>query len=441
MTGFTSGYGGAIYELSYSALSTDTVTFSGNLADKGAFYLSPNPSMTQAQYDTLVATHNSNILNTTSLSAPFIISTQYSDYAYNNYDIDLNSGAQGNTITINYYRESISPANLLHTETLTKVSPFATREKAIISNPNMGVDWLSKYQPSDCNAALLPSGLSTLIGNIPVTIDVIYQPKEKYTLTFESNGGSPVAAIDNIIDGGRVNAPTEPTKNGYIFAGWYKEIGLTTSWNFDVDVVTSNVTLYAKWLKETLPKTLYSVTFNSNSGSPIGPLNDIEEGNAITSPQEPTKDGYVFAGWHKEPELLFTWNFDIDVVTDNITLHAKWTKDIPSPKILYTVTFNSNGGTHVASLYNIEKGKVITAPQKPTKNGYEFSGWYKEEALISIWDFNKDIVAGNITLHAKWSKQDLPKNWDSTRLYTLLMLLSGSGLLAFTSFYRRKNNF
>jgi uncharacterized repeat protein (TIGR02543 family) len=68
----------------------------------------------------------------------------------------------------------------------------------------------------------------------------------KYSVTFNSNGGSTVSAQE-VSSGGLVTRPADPTKSGYTFGGWYKEVGLTTAWNFASDTVTSNITLYAKW--------------------------------------------------------------------------------------------------------------------------------------------------------------------------------------------------
>ncbi|MDR0828537.1 MAG: InlB B-repeat-containing protein [Prevotellaceae bacterium] len=70
-------------------------------------------------------------------------------------------------------------------------------------------------------------------------------------------------------------------------------------------------------------------------------------------------------------------------------------------KEIYVVTFNSNGGSNVESVAAVE-GKKITAPANPTKNGFAFAGWYKEDALTTAWDFKKDVVNSNITLYAKW---------------------------------------
>lgn len=68
----------------------------------------------------------------------------------------------------------------------------------------------------------------------------------KYTVTFESNGGSDVEAIE-VESGKTFAAPTAPTRSGFAFDGWFKEAALTNPWVFETDKVTSDITLYAKW--------------------------------------------------------------------------------------------------------------------------------------------------------------------------------------------------
>lgn len=71
-----------------------------------------------------------------------------------------------------------------------------------------------------------------------------------HTVNFESNGGTAVDSIVDISDGSTINAPVEPTKDGYKFDGWYKDVDLKTPWDFTNDTVNSDITLYAKWTKE-----------------------------------------------------------------------------------------------------------------------------------------------------------------------------------------------
>lgn len=70
---------------------------------------------------------------------------------------------------------------------------------------------------------------------------------EKYTVTFESNGGTVVEKITEVPHGTTISEPEAPVKSGYIFAGWFKDIRFSRQWVFVSDKVTSDTTLYAKW--------------------------------------------------------------------------------------------------------------------------------------------------------------------------------------------------
>lgn len=137
------------------------------------------------------------------------------------------------------------------------------------------------------------------------------------------------------------------------------------------------------------------VTFNSMGGSPVE-SKTVPENTKVTAPAAPTRKGYDFAGWYRENIYLNAWNFAAYAVTNDMTLYAKW---IP----LYTVTFNSQGGSAVPGK-TAEFGAKITAPAPPTRAGCYFEGWYKnaECSMDALWDFGNDKVLGNTTLYAHW---------------------------------------
>ena len=84
---------------------------------------------------------------------------------------------------------------------------------------------------------------------------------------------------------------------------------------------------------------------------------------------------------------------------------ATETPDGGSPTTYYTVTFNSMGGSKVASV-QVAAGTKIAAPATPTKDRYNFSGWYKDAGRTTAWDFSTDVVNGDITLYANWVGED-----------------------------------
>ena len=77
--------------------------------------------------------------------------------------------------------------------------------------------------------------------------------KTTYTVTFNSRGGSAVAA-QTVEKGARVTEPSAPTLEGYTFAGWYTDEACTTQWNFATGVVDRNLELYAKWNEIEVPE-------------------------------------------------------------------------------------------------------------------------------------------------------------------------------------------
>ena len=134
--------------------------------------------------------------------------------------------------------------------------------------------------------------------------------------------------------------------------------------------------------------------FNSNGGTGVTPQALIA-GEKAVKPQDPTKEGYTFAGWFKDVELENQWDFETDTMpADDLTLYAKWSTNA------YTVTFNSMGGSTIAS-QQVNKGAYAVKPDDPVRKGYTFIGWYKDSNLQTEFHFTESIT-DNITLYAKW---------------------------------------
>jgi uncharacterized repeat protein (TIGR02543 family) len=208
-----------------------------------------------------------------------------------------------------------------------------------------------------------------------------------YTVTFHSNGGSAVA-YQTVGEGGTAREPSKtPTSDGFVFSGWYSDEAPATVYDFDTPV-TGNIDLYAKWLL------IFTVTFDSDGGSAV-PSQTVAGGEKATRPDNPTKDGFGFVNWYDNEECIEP-HYDFDTpVTADITLYAKWSSTT------YTVTFHSNGGSAVADQTVGEGGTAREPSQNPTRDGFEFDGWYSDEALTTVYDFDTPVTA-NIDLYAKW---------------------------------------
>lgn len=149
---------------------------------------------------------------------------------------------------------------------------------------------------------------------------------QKYTVTFNSQGGSEVAP-QAVYAGEKIVKPANPTKEKEYFVDWYKEAECTNVWDFENETVSQDITLYAKWTS-----IAYTVTFETNGGSAIE-AQLVPEGTFATKPvPAPTKEGYLFEGWYTEQNMTNLFDF-YTPITKDITLYAKW-MDISS------ITFN-----------------------------------------------------------------------------------------------------
>ena len=128
-----------------------------------------------------------------------------------------------------------------------------------------------------------------------------------YTITFDTAGGSEIAPITQDY-GTVITAPEAPTREGYTFTGWDREIPTT--------MPAENMTVTAQW-----EINRYTITFDTAGGSEIASITQ-DYGTAITAPADPTREGYTFIGWDKE--------IPATMPAENITLKAKW-KDIEKP--------------------------------------------------------------------------------------------------------------
>ena len=192
----------------------------------------------------------------------------------------------------------------------------------------------------------------------------------QYTIAFDTNGGSEIAPITQDY-GTEITAPDNPTRKGYTFKGWDREIPET--------MPAENITVKAQW-----EINQYTITFDTNGGSEIAPITQ-DYGTKITAPDNPTRKGYTFRGWDKEiPKTM---------PAENITVKAQWEIN------QYTIAFDTNGGSEIAPITQ-DYGTEITAPDNPTRKGYTFKGWDKE--------IPKTMPAENITITARWKDTEKP---------------------------------
>lgn len=182
--------------------------------------------------------------------------------------------------------------------------------------------------------------------------------KVEFKLSFIVDG-EVYASIDTSGDE-VITMPDEPKKEDYIFDGWY--------WDKDTwqrpftansllnEPISSDMSVYAKWLEEDITKRSYTVSFNSFGGSAVSDVT-VQYGKLLTEPSEPARTGYVFVGWYKDADLKTEWDFAFDTVTEDITLYAKWVdeSDATGCDILSADGFEVDGNTLSVKVPNAQE--------------------------------------------------------------------------------------
>ncbi len=230
---------------------------------------------------------------------------------------------------------------------------------------------------------------------------------KKFTLSFDSDGGTAIAALD-FDECKIIERPTDPEKEGYIFAGW-----MLGSQLFDFsEEVCGDVELKASW-EEKQPDINYVTYYiDRGDGSERTPV-VVAEDIIPNMPSDPVRDGFDFAGWKLNGE---DYNFD-KPLKDNDVVVASWVEQpAEDPNAVYDVTFNLNGGTGTTpSKQSVKSGEKATVPsEKPTRDKYDFVGWgtnrngttanigsvqiRRNTVFYAIWKSNVKTYTVNISL-------------------------------------------
>ena len=211
---------------------------------------------------------------------------------------------------------------------------------------------------------------------------------ETVTITFLSDE---ILYVRNINKGTNVGIPNNPTKQGYTFGGWYRNETCTDCWDFS-DPVNIDMTLWAKWTPNS-----YTITYDYKSSQGTS-TTQANYNTLLGEPATPQANGTkIFSGWYKDQSYNYRWDFETDKVTGDMTLYVQWLNDP------VRIAFDAQGGSLVREVVG-EKGSKLTKPADPSKDGYAFSGWYKNSELTSPWNFDTDTLNSDTTLYAKWTE-------------------------------------
>ena len=233
---------------------------------------------------------------------------------------------------------------------------------------------------------------------VDVKTDMGY--KVTFDLNYDTSTGSNVYTTQDVIYGEAAVKPDDPARDGWIFGGWYTESGCENLYDFSTPV-TGNITLYAKWARNT-----YTVTFNNGygddyaAGTPWAPQY-VEYQGYLTAPTEnPTRDGYEFRGWSTEPDGTAYWDFTQNQVLGSFTLYAVW------EQLNYNVIYHVDNCNNKDQFSNaiVPWGTELAEPETvPEASGWVFTGWYLDKGCTVPAEFPITVV-DNVHLYPAFAE-------------------------------------
>ena len=241
-------------------------------------------------------------------------------------------------------------------------------------------------------------------------------PSNVLDVTYSANGGQ-FADGNNVMRGqtdsnGIARQPLAPTRDGYVFAGWYYHSDGTDQVDFNQPIVGGgdHVTLFAAWTPVKQDKTV-EILYVANGGT-FFDGNETMQGVTDTDgiarlPLQPTREGYDFLGWSYDRDGNDPVDFTKAIVagSGHATVYAQWKQNNEK-----TVLYVANGGVfadgNVAMEGVTDSNGVARQPLAPTREGYTFNGWTYDAAGTEPVDFTKPVQGGgqHVTFYAQWAE-------------------------------------
>jgi len=383
-------------------------------------------------------------------------------YTFKGWDKEVVSATKNETYTATYTEKYIDYTIIFVNEDGTELSKNTYHYGAEVKEP-VEPTKAGNAQYTFTFAGWNPS-VTTVKGNATYTATYT-ETLNSYKVTFVDEDGTELATAQTVQYGSKATAPTEPSKQGHTFAGWYNgiekytfteevkgNVKLTARWtknkytiifaNYDGTELerktveygvtptftketptkaADNVYTYTfkGWDKEVVSATKnetytatytekyidYTIIFVNEDGTELS-KNTYHYGAEVKEPVEPTKAGnaqytYTFAGWNPR----------VTTVKGNATYKATYTETLNS----YKVTFTDEDGTTLSDTQTVQYGSKATEPTAPTKQGHTFAGWYNGETKYTF----TEEVKGNVNLKARWTKNKYTiifANYDGTEL-------------------------
>lgn len=221
-----------------------------------------------------------------------------------------------------------------------------------------------------------------------------------YTITFNPGIGTcDTAAKTGTVDVKIGTLPT-PSKSYYTFNGWFTATSGGTQITADyVQADDSNITLYAQWTPGT-----YTAYFDANGGSSAFSTKTGTVDVKLGTLPGATKSYYILEGWYTaQTGGTLVNSAYVNSTTNDVTFYAHWTP------MEYSMKFDANGGTTPTSIMTGKVDTAIGTLPNPTRTGYSFTGWYKDDGTLVNSDY-KHPNTDTITVVAHWDPINITYN-------------------------------
>lgn len=210
--------------------------------------------------------------------------------------------------------------------------------------------------------------------------------KKQFTVAFNTSGGSSVES-QQVMNGGHAAKPQDPTKDGYIFVGWYADEDYKSLFAFDSEMITADTTVYARFVKQSDGKAEYTVTLVCD-GTVYDPVKTVN--GVLYNLPTPTKEGAEFAGWwmsdYQSADKL-TCQYTDQKLTQDVALYAVF-KTTGTPLVSVTgtkVTWQSLGATLSYRITIMKGDKTIVKSNVGTNEfPFDFSAQEAGEYTVTV---------------------------------------------------------
>ena len=241
--------------------------------------------------------------------------------------------------------------------------------------------------------------------------------KVSFTVSYESNGGSGVEA-QTVLNGKTVVKPADPTRDGYLFIGWYADSEFKTPFEFGSQPVTADTTIYARWTEKTADNVEYTVDFNANYENADALAEMTTVGGKLFGAPTLTREGYSFKGWWvsmsddaSKLSYLYEEGMSLDA---NTTLYALWESNDLGSKISAPLVNVSSGSISWNAVENARSYSVtITCPDGTVDNP-DASGTTINYTFNQVGEYVIKVVAN--------AQSGEANNSETVRYYTNKML-------------------